>query len=60
MDSEPFKLLSSKVVWSCPWYSVRRDDLVLPNGRSGAYYVVQKEPAVWVIPLLAPAAGAPG
>jgi 8-oxo-dGTP pyrophosphatase MutT (NUDIX family) len=60
MDGEPFKLLSSSVVWACPWYSVRRDDLVLPNGRYGAYFVVQKEPAVWVIPLLAPAAGAPG
>ena len=47
----PFKTLSQKIVWSCPWYSVRRDEIVLPDGRPGVYNVVQKEAAVWVLPV---------
>jgi ADP-ribose pyrophosphatase len=47
----PIKTLSQKVVWSCPWYSVRRDEILLPDGRSGVYNVVQKEAAVWILPV---------
>lgn len=49
----PFVTLARNIVWSCPWYSVRRDRLILPNGRHGSYYVVVKAPAVWIIPVTA-------
>ena len=49
----PFKTLSQKIVWSCPWYSVRQDELLLPDGRPGVYNVVQKEAAVWILPVTA-------
>ena len=46
-----FKTLSQKIVWSCPWYAVRQDQIILPDGRRGVYNVVQKEPAVWILPV---------
>ncbi len=46
-----FKTLSQKIVWSCPWYNVRQDQIVLPDGRPGEYNVVQREPAIWVLPV---------
>jgi ADP-ribose pyrophosphatase len=48
-----YKTLSQKTVWSCPWYSVRQDEVLLPGNRPGVYNVVQKEPAVWILPVTA-------
>jgi ADP-ribose pyrophosphatase len=47
----PFKVLSSRIVWSCPWYRVRQDDILTPDGQPGVYNVVEKAEAVWVIPV---------
>lgn len=47
----PFQTLSSRIAWSCRWYRVRQDRIVLPDGREGEYNVVEKAPAVWVIPV---------
>ncbi|MGW8319489.1 MAG: NUDIX domain-containing protein [Candidatus Promineifilaceae bacterium] len=47
----PFKVQSSRIVWSSPWYSVRQDQIILPNGQPGVYNVVQHPGAVWVIPV---------
>ncbi len=47
----PFETVSSRIVWSSPWYSVRRDEIVLPNGQPGVYNVVQHPGAVWIIPV---------
>lgn len=52
-DSAPFQTVDSRVVWSCPWFSVRRDEIVLPDGRPGVYNVVQHPGAVWVVPVTA-------
>ncbi len=49
--SRPFTTLSSTIAWACRWYHVRQDRILLPNGREGEYNVVEKEPAVWVIPV---------
>ncbi|MDX1614803.1 MAG: NUDIX hydrolase [Candidatus Promineifilaceae bacterium] len=49
----PFTTLSSQIVWSSPWYSVRQDQIRLPDGRPGVYNVVQHPGAVWIIPLTA-------
>jgi 8-oxo-dGTP pyrophosphatase MutT (NUDIX family) len=51
--SSPFVTRASRVVWSCPWYSVRQDDITLPDGRPGVYNVVQHPGAVWIIPFTA-------
>ena len=47
----PFRTLSSQTVWSCPWYSIRQDQIILPNGQPGVYNVIVKTPAVWIIPV---------
>ncbi len=47
----PYRTLSSQIVWSCPWYNVRQDQIVTPDGRFGVYNVVQKEDAVWIVPV---------
>lgn len=48
---EPFVTLSSRIAWSCPWYSVRQDKILLPGGEEGEYNVVQHGGAVWVVPV---------
>jgi ADP-ribose pyrophosphatase len=50
---KPFRTVASHVVWSCPWYNVRQDEIVLPNGQPAVYNVVQKADAVFVVPVTA-------
>lgn len=47
----PFITVSSAVVWSCPWYRVRQDEIIMPDGQPGIYNTVEKEDAVWVVPV---------
>jgi ADP-ribose pyrophosphatase len=47
----PYKTLSSRVAWSCPWYSVRQDEIALPDGQTAVYNVIQHPGAVFIIPL---------
>ena len=49
--SRPFTTLSQEIVWSCPWYQVRQDEILLPGGQRGVYNIVQKAPAVWILPV---------
>jgi ADP-ribose pyrophosphatase len=51
MKSRPFKTLSSRIAWTSPWYSVRSDQIRLPDGSVGEYHVVQHPGAVWVVPV---------
>lgn len=51
--SKPYQTLSSRVVWSCPWYQVRQDEIITPNGRPGVYNTIEKSDAVWIIPVTA-------
>lgn len=50
---KPYETKSSRVVWSCPWYSVRQDEIITPDGKPGVYNVVQHPGAVWIIPVTA-------
>jgi ADP-ribose pyrophosphatase len=50
-NMNPYTTTSSRVVWSCPWYSVRQDEIVTPDGKPGVYNVVQHPGAVWIIPV---------
>lgn len=51
MEDKPIKRINSRIAWECPWYRVRQDDILLPNGRYGVYNVVEKPTAVWVVPV---------
>ena len=51
MGDKPYQTVSSETVWSCPWYSVRQDGIITPDGQSGQYNTVIVNPAVWVIPV---------
>lgn len=51
VDERPFQTVGSQIAWSCPWYSVRQDKIILPDGRPGEYNVVQHPGAVWIVPI---------
>lgn len=42
-------ITSSKIVHQNPWYKIRRDELIWPNGKHGEYFVVEYPPSVIVI-----------
>lgn len=48
----PWRRLGSRIVHRNPWYHIRRDRIVRPDGRPGAYYVVRtKGPSVFIVAL---------
>ncbi|MFO7684160.1 MAG: NUDIX hydrolase, partial [Chloroflexota bacterium] len=49
----PYKTIASRTAWTCPWYSIRQDEIITPDGRPGQYNTVVSKPAVWVIPVTA-------
>ncbi len=51
MHDKPIKMQSSKAAWSCPWFTVRRDEVVLPGGQTGTYNVIDKSPCVFIVPV---------
>lgn len=48
---KPYQTKSSRIVWSCPWYRVRQDDIVTPDGKPGVYNVVESPVSVWIVPV---------
>lgn len=46
-----WKKLSSKIVHKNPWYTVRQDRVIRPDGKKGTYTVVERLPAVFVVAL---------
>jgi 8-oxo-dGTP pyrophosphatase MutT (NUDIX family) len=46
---QPPVVTGSKTVFECPYYSVRHDELDLPNGTKGNYYVIDMPEAAGVI-----------
>ena len=50
----PFKTLASQIVYrNQPWYVLRRDEILLPDGGQAVYTVVERPGGVWIIPALA-------
>lgn len=45
----PWKKLSSKVVHKNPWYAVRKDKVIRPDGKKGEYNVVEFPPSVFIV-----------
>ncbi len=55
MDNKknPWKKLSSKVVYKNDWYFVREDQVIKPTGKKGLYAVVVTPPSVFTVALTA-------
>jgi ADP-ribose pyrophosphatase len=49
----PFTTLSQRTLWESRWFSLRRDQIRLPDGRELDYHFIDKPPAVWIVPVLA-------
>jgi 8-oxo-dGTP pyrophosphatase MutT (NUDIX family) len=47
----PKKILTSKVVHKNPWYQVRQDDFLRPDGKQGKYYSIVSDPFVIICAL---------
>lgn len=47
----PWKKLSSKIVYKNDWFSIREDQVEKPGGREGIYGLVQITPSVLIVPL---------
>ena len=45
----PWKKLSSKMVYENPWFSVREDQVEKPGNRTGVYGVVETHPSVFIV-----------
>lgn len=45
----PWVRLTSSVVHTNPWYSVRRDEVIRPDGSPGDYFTVESSPASFVV-----------
>ncbi|MBZ0283631.1 MAG: NUDIX hydrolase [Anaerolineae bacterium] len=49
--SHPITTIDSRRAWDCPWYGVRQDRILLPNGSEGVYNVLELPDAVWILPV---------
>ncbi|HLA45186.1 MAG TPA: NUDIX hydrolase [Aggregatilineales bacterium] len=49
---KPYQTLNSKIVFKNPWYQVKQDDVILPNGDQTIYNRIDKGNAVWIVPVL--------
>lgn len=47
--SKAWKTINSKIIHKNPWYSLREDDVIRPDGNKGKYYVVDGVDSVSVI-----------
>jgi ADP-ribose pyrophosphatase len=52
LASTPFTVTASQIVWACPWYRVRQDQLRLADGHTAVYNVIEKPHAVYILPIL--------
>lgn len=49
--NNPFRTLSSKIVYENPWMRVREDSVIRPDGTSGIYGVMESEDSVVILAL---------
>lgn len=50
-ESNPWKRLSSRLIYENPWISVREDAVIRPDGKEGIYGVVDTRIATGVVPM---------
>ena len=51
MKKNPWKQLSSRFVYRTPWFKIRKDRVVRPDGKRGEYHVIVTTPGVFVVAL---------
>lgn len=49
MDRKPWQKLSSKIIHKNPWYYLRQDKVIRPDGKKGEYYYIDGIDSVAVI-----------
>jgi ADP-ribose pyrophosphatase len=47
----PFTRVASQTAFRCPYYTVRKDELVTADGHEATYYVVDLIGGVWIVPV---------
>jgi ADP-ribose pyrophosphatase len=47
----PWKKLSSKLIYKNQWIRLREDQVITPSGSQGIYSVVEAKPAIGIVPL---------
>jgi ADP-ribose pyrophosphatase len=52
LSDEPYHTFKSHIAWHNLYYAVREDTVRYPDGSMGSYAVVEKAPAVYIVPLL--------
>lgn len=52
-QKNPWKTLRSRILIENPWFKLRQDDVLRPDGKPGSYNTVLAPPAVGVVPLFA-------
>lgn len=50
-NENPWRCISSKQILKNPWFYVRQDDVIKPDGESGQYNVIESKPAVFSVAL---------
>jgi ADP-ribose pyrophosphatase len=50
---KPYQTLQQRPILQTPWFSLRQDDILLPNGQQIVYNVIEKPEAVIIVPMLA-------
>ncbi len=50
-QDNPWRTLSSKIVYTNPYYRIRRDTVIKPGGKKGLFWVVERPRSVFVVAL---------
>jgi 8-oxo-dGTP pyrophosphatase MutT (NUDIX family) len=50
-ENNPWKVRSSKIVYTNPWIRVREDTVITPEGRDGIYGVIESKDSVMIVAL---------
>lgn len=51
MSENPWKTLTSRIVYANPWLRLREDTVIQPGGQQGIYGVVEMRPSVGIVAL---------
>lgn len=52
MDTNKIKLINSTTVYKGDWLTLRKDEIIRPNGQKGTYEIVERKDAVMIVPKL--------
>ena len=52
MAENNWKTLSSSYVHENKWYKVRKDEVIMPNGKSGVYNVIETHGSAYILPVI--------